>query len=292
MGLVRKAVIPAAGFGTRMLPATKAIPKEMLPIVDKPAIQYIVEEAFNSGIEEILIITSRGKSAIEDHFDRDQLLEETLIKSNKTEFLECVTNTYKLGNIQYIRQPEQKGLGNAISYAKSFVGDEPFVVLYGDDVIMSEYPVTKQLIDAYEKYGKMCLAIKEVSDELIVKYSSMKVDPLQDNLLNVTDMIEKRSLSERFSNYSILGRVLLTPDIFPIIDTLKPGAGGEIQLTDAIKVIAQSEGCIGVDFIGKRYDMGNKLEMLKAIVETALVHDELKQDFKDYLIGLIKVLDN
>ena len=291
MKKVRKAVIPAAGYGTRMLPATKAIPKEMLPIVDKPAIQYIVEEAFDSGIEEVLIITSRGKSAIEDHFDRDQLLEEALIKSNKQSLLECVTKPYKLGNIQYILQPEQKGLGNAISYAKTFVGDEPFVVLYGDDVIMSDYPVTRQLIDTYNEYGKMCLGIQEVSDELIVKYSSMKVEPLVNNLYKVTDMIEKPSLDERFSNYSILGRVLLTSEIFPLIDNLTPGAGGEIQLTDAIKTVAKTEGCIGVDFIGKRYDMGNKLEMLKAITETALKHDELKNDYRDYLIQLVKNLD-
>ena len=292
MSLVRKAIIPAAGYGTRMLPATKAIPKEMLPIVDKPAIQYIVEEAFNSGIEDILIIINRGKSAIEDHFDKEPILEDTLKRSNKTEYLESIEHLYKLGNIQYVRQPEQKGLGNAVSYAKSFVGNEPFVVLYGDDVIMSDYPVTKQLIDAYEKYHKTCLGIKEVSDELIVKYSSMKVNHIHDNLFNVTDMIEKPSLCERFSNYSILGRVLLTPDIFPIIDNLTPGAGGEIQLTDAIRTIAKTEGCIGVDFIGKRYDMGNKLEMLKAIVETALVHDELKEGFKEYLLNIVKTLDN
>ena len=274
MSIVKKAIIPAAGYGTRMLPATKAIPKEMLPIVDKPAIQYIVEEAFNSGIEDILIIINRGKSAIEDHFDKEPLLEDTLRRSNKLELLESIENLHKLGNIQYIRQPEQKGLGNAVSYAKSFVGNEPFVVLYGDDVIMSDYPVTKQLIDTYEKYHKTCLGIKEVSDELIVKYSSMKVDH-----------------NERFSNYSILGRVLLTPDIFPIIDNLTPGAGGEIQLTDAIKAVAKTQGCIGVDFIGKRYDMGNKLEMLKAIVETALVHKELKDDFRDYLVNITKTLD-
>ncbi len=291
MSVVRKAIIPAAGYGTRMLPATKAIPKEMLPIVDKPAIQYIVEEAFKSGIEDILIIINRGKSAIEDHFDKEPLLEDTLKKSNKLNYLESIENLYKLGNIQYVRQPEQKGLGNAISYAKSFVGNEPFVVLYGDDVIMSDYPVTQQLIETYEKYHKTCLGIKEVSDELIVKYSSMKVEHIVDNLFNVTDMIEKPKLEERFSNFSILGRVLLTPDIFPIIDNLSPGAGGEIQLTDAIKVIAKTEGCVGVDFIGKRYDMGNKLEMLKAIVETALVHEELKEEFKEYLLDITKTLD-
>ena len=288
MKKVRKAVIPAAGFGTRMLPASKAIPKEMLPIVDKPAIQYIVEEAFNSGIEDVLIITSRGKSALEDHFDRDPLLEQALMKPGKEELLEQALQPAMLGNIHFIRQPEQKGLGNAVSYAKSFVGDEPFAVLYGDDVIMSNLPVTKQLIDAYEQYGLTALGIKEVSDELIVKYSSMKVTPLENNLYRVTDMIEKPSLEERFSNFSILGRVILKPEIFDVIDNLKPGAGGEIQLTDAIKLFAQKEGCIGVDFIGTRYDMGNKLEMLKAIVETALGHKDLKDDFRSYLLSLIK----
>ena len=283
MKKVRKAVIPAAGFGTRMLPATKAIPKEMLPIVDKPAIQYIVEEAFASGIEDILIITSRGKSAIEDHFDRDFLLEAALSKPGKEDLLESVLYPTRLGNITFVRQPEQKGLGHAVDFAKTFVGDEPFAVLYGDDVIMSDDPVTAQLIRAYEKYGKMALGIKEVSDELIVKYSSHKVPPLEDNVFSGTDMVEKPAFEDRFSNYSILGRVLLTPDIFEILENQPAGAGGEIQLTDAMCTLARRSGAVGVDFYGKRYDMGNKLEMVKAIVETAMTHEEIGEDFKAYL---------
>ncbi len=283
MKKVRKAIIPAAGFGTRMLPASKAIPKEMLPIVDKPAIQYIVEEAFSSGIEDILIITSRGKSAIEDHFDRDPLLEQALQKPGKESLLADALQPARLGNIQFVRQQEQKGLGNAVSYARSFVGDEPFAVLYGDDVIMSDYPATKQLIEAYEQYGLTALGIKEVSDELIVKYSSMKIRHLEGRFYEVSDMIEKPSLETRFSNYSILGRVILKPEVFDVIDNLGPGAGGEIQLTDAIKQFAIKEGCIGVDFIGQRYDMGNKLEMLKAIVSTALQRDDLKEEFGRFL---------
>ena len=284
---VRKAVIPAAGFGTRMLPATKAIPKEMLPIIDKPSIQYIVEEAFQSGIEDILIITSRGKSAIEDHFDRDPNLERAVSKPGKEDLLEAILEPCRLGNIQFLRQQEQKGLGHAIYCAKSFVGDEPFAVLYGDDVIVSDYPVTKQLIDAYEQYGKVALGIKEVSDELIVKYSSMKVSPLSERTYEVTDMIEKPSLEERFSNYSILGRVLLTPDIFDILENLPAGAGGEIQLTDAIKIIANQVGCVGVDFIGTRYDMGNKVEMIKAIIDQALSRPELRDEVTAFIKGKI-----
>ena len=283
MKRVRKAIIPAAGFGTRMLPASKAIPKEMLPIVDKPAIQYIVEEAFSSGIEDILIITSRGKSAIEDHFDRDPLLEQALMKPGKESLLEEALQPARLGNIQFVRQQEQKGLGNAVAYARSFVGDEPFAVLYGDDVIMSDYPVTRQLIEAYERFGLTALGIKEVSDELIVKYSSMKIRHLEGRFYEVSDMIEKPSLDTRFSNYSILGRVILKPEVFDVIDNLGPGAGGEIQLTDAIKQFAVTEGCVGVDFIGQRFDMGNKLEMLKAIVSTALQRDDLKEEFSQFL---------
>jgi len=283
MKKVRKAVIPAAGFGTRMLPATKAIPKEMLPIVDKPAIQYIVEEAFASGIEDILIITSRGKSAIEDHFDRDFLLENALMKPGKEQLLESVLYPTRLGNISFIRQQEQKGLGHAVNCARTFVGDEPFAVLYGDDVIMSDDPVTAQLIRAFEQYGKITLGIKEVSDELIVKYSSLKVQPIGGNLFGVTDMIEKPALEQRFSNYSILGRVILTPDVFDILQTLPPGANGEIQLTDAMGILTRRNGAVGVDFAGTRYDMGNKLEMVKAIVETALCHDEIGDDFRSWL---------
>ncbi len=281
---VTKAVIPAAGFGTRVLPASKAIPKEMLPIVDKPAIQYIVEEAAAAGIEDILIILSRGKDAIEDHFDRSPLLERALEKPGKEKLLESVLFPTRLANIYFIRQPEQKGLGHAVSFAKSFVGDEPFVVLYGDDVIMNkDYPVSKQLIDAYDEYGLPALGMQQVTAEQILKYSSLKVKPLHDNLYFVDDMIEKPSPDKVMSLYSILGRVLLTKEVFPLIAGLTPGAGGELQLTDAIKELARGKGTVGVDFVGRRYDMGNKLEMMKAAVETALNHEDIGADFRAYL---------
>ncbi|MEG2939173.1 MAG: UTP--glucose-1-phosphate uridylyltransferase GalU, partial [Oscillospiraceae bacterium] len=261
---IKKAVIPAAGMGTRVLPASKAIPKEMLPIVDKPAIQYIVEEAVASGIEDILIITSRGKDAIQDHFDRHPSLEAALSASGKTELLESVMQPAQLANICFMRQKEIKGLGHAIYCAKSFVGDEPFAVLYGDDVIMSEIPVTKQLIDAYDEFQLPALGIKQVTKEQILKYSSMNVHPIRDNLFRIDDMIEKPKPDQIMSLYSILGRVVLTNEVFGILENLPPGALGEIQLTDAIRILAQGKGTIGVDFVGTRYDMGNKLGMMKA----------------------------
>ncbi|MEG2083668.1 MAG: UTP--glucose-1-phosphate uridylyltransferase, partial [Oscillospiraceae bacterium] len=257
---IRKAVIPAAGLGTRVLPASKSIPKEMLPIVDKPAIQYIVEEAAASGIEDILIITSRGKDAIADHFDRSPLLEQALEKSGKADILESVVHPAQLANITFLRQQEIKGLGHAVWCAKSFIGDEPFAVLYGDDVIVSDgIPVMRQLIDAFDEFGLPTLGIKEVTPEQILKYSSMKVELIRDNLYRVDDMIEKPKPSEILSLFSILGRVVLTPDVFDILETLPPGALGEIQLTDAIKILAHGAGTVGVDFVGTRYDMGNKL---------------------------------
>ncbi|MEG1650900.1 MAG: UTP--glucose-1-phosphate uridylyltransferase GalU [Oscillospiraceae bacterium] len=283
---IKKAVIPAAGMGTRVLPASKAIPKEMLPIVDKPAIQYIVEEAVASGIEDILIITSRGKDAIQDHFDRHPSLEAALSASGKTELLESVMQPAQLANICFMRQKEIKGLGHAIYCAKSFVGDEPFAVLYGDDVIMSEIPVTKQLIDAYDEFQLPALGIKQVTKEQILKYSSMNVHPIRDNLFRIDDMIEKPKPDQIMSLYSILGRVVLTNEVFGILENLPPGALGEIQLTDAIRILAQGKGTIGVDFVGTRYDMGNKLGMMKAIVETALKHKEIGRDFAEYLKSL------
>ena len=283
---IRKAVIPAAGLGTRVLPASKAIPKEMLPIVDKPAIQYIVEEAANSGIEEILIITSRGKSAIEDHFDRNFELESKLLSSGKLQLYEDAVSPANLENITFVRQKETKGLGHAILCAKNFVGDEPFAVLYGDDVIMGENPVCKQLCEAYDHYGLSALGIKEVSKEDISKYSSLDVTPINDNLYKVTDMIEKPAPGEEKSLFSILGRCVLTPEIFDILEKTQPGAGGEIQLTDAMKVLANRTGMIGVDFFGTRYDMGNKLGILKATVDTALTHPEVSEGFRAYLKSL------
>lgn len=287
MSRIRKAVIPAAGFGTRVLPATKAMPKEMINIVDKPSIQYIVEEAAAAGIEDILIITSRGKSILEDHFDRSPELERVLSGNpDKQEAYEQVMSISNLANIYFVRQKETKGLGHAIGCARSFIGNEPFAVLYGDDVIMSEYPVCAQLIDAYEKFGKCAVGVKEVPKEDIRKYSSLKVDHLSDNYYNCTDMIEKLAEGKEFSLFSILGRCVLTPEIFDIIDNTKPGAGGEIQLTDAMCEIAKNGGITAVDFVGKRYDMGNKLGIMQASVETALSHPEIGEAFREYLKGV------
>lgn len=288
---VRKAVIPAAGLGTRVLPATKSMPKEMLTIVDKPAIQYIVEEAVNSGITDILIITNRGKGIIEDHFDRSPELEDRLIAAGKKDIAEEVASISKLANIYFVRQKETRGLGHAVNCARSFVGNEPFAVLYGDDVIIGEDPACGQLIRAYEKYGKAVVGIKAVSEEAISKYSSLKVEQLEDNVFSCTDMIEKpKTKEEVLSLYSILGRCVLTPDIFDILDSTKPGAGGEIQLTDAMRTLATTVGMTGVDFTGKRYDMGDKLGILEATVEIALKNPVLGESFRAYLKELSKTL--
>ena len=284
MQKIRKAVIPAAGLGTRVLPATKAMPKEMLPIVDKPAIQYIVEEAAAAGIEEILIITSRGKGVMEDHFDRSPVLEQKLLDGGKKALYDQVVSIAEIANITYLRQKEQKGLGHAILQAINFVGDEPFAVLYGDDVIVSKDPVCGQLMRAYETYGKACVGIKEVPAADISKYSSLAVKPLEGNLYAIDNMVEKpQTEAEVLSLFSILGRCVLTPDIFDILEHTAPGAGGEIQLTDAMRELALSEGMVGVDYVGTRYDMGNKLGVLKAIVEVGIDHPEIGEDFRAYL---------
>ena len=282
---VTKAVIPAAGLGTRVLPATKSMPKEMLPIVDKPAIQYIVEEAVHSGITDILIITNRGKGLIEDHFDRVPELESRLTAGGKEkeDILDEVVNISHLANIYFVRQKETKGLGHAVNCARSFVGNEPFAVLYGDDVIIGEDPACGQLIRAYEEFGLGVLGVNKVTPEAILKYSSLKVENIHDNYFKCTDMIEKPSPDKIMSLYSILGRCILTPNIFDILDKTKPGAGGEIQLTDAMCALARSTGMIAVDFTGKRYDMGNKLGIMQASVEVALKHPEIGGAFRQYL---------
>lgn len=280
---IRKAIIPAAGLGTRVLPASKAMPKEMLPIVDKPAIQYIVEEAVKAGITDILIITNRGKGIIEDHFDYSIELENMLEKRGNTAVLEEVRRPAELANIYYLRQKVTKGLGDAVLRAKEFVGDEPFAVLYGDDVIIGEIPAIGEMCEAYEKYGKCVVGIKEVSDEFIVKYSSLKVSKLEDKIFSVTDMIEKPALENKFSNYSVLGRCVLTPEIFDILERIPLGAGGELQLTDAMAVIAREAGMTGVEFSGTRYDMGNKFGILKANIEVGLNHPETAAQLVEYI---------
>ena len=291
MKKVRKAVIPAAGLGTRVLPATKVMPKEMLPIVDKPAIQYIVEEAAASGIEDILIITNRGKGLLEDHFDRAPELERRLAGDPAKEaILNQVVGISKLANIFYVRQKETQGLGHAIGCAREFVGDEPFAVLYGDDVILGEDPACGQLMRAYEQFGSGVVGVKEVSREAIRKYSSLKVEHIQDNYFRCTDMVEKPQPGQEFSLYSILGRCVLPPEIFDILDNTPPGAGGEIQLTDAMATLARRDGMTAVDFTGTRYDMGNKLGIMQASVEVALRHPEIGKDFRAYLKELCKTL--
>ena len=291
MKKVRKAVIPAAGLGTRVLPATKVMPKEMLPIVDKPAIQYIVEEAAASGIEDILIITNRGKGLLEDHFDRAPELERRLAGDPAKEaILNQVVGISKLANIFYVRQKETKGLGHAIGCAREFVGDEPFAVLYGDDVILGEDPACGQLMRAYEQFGSGVVGVKEVSREAIRKYSSLKVEHIQDNYFRCTDMVEKPQPGQEFSLYSILGRCVLPPEIFDILDNTPPGAGGEIQLTDAMATLARRDGMTAVDFTGTRDDMDNKLGIMQASVEEALPHPEIGEDFRAYLKELCKTL--
>ncbi len=290
--MIRKAIIPAAGLGTRVLPASKAVPKEMLPIVDKPAIQYIVEEAVASGITDILIITNRGKGVIEDHFDHSFELEHLLAqRGGKDEILDDLKSVAKMANIFFIRQKEAKGLGHAVLCAKSFVKNEPFAVMYGDDVIINDRdPVVGQVIRAFEKYQKSAVCMKEVTPEQIVKYSSLKVKKLDGNVYAIDDMIEKPPIDKIFSMFSTLGRCVLTPDIFEILERIPNGAGGELQLTDAMAEIARSEGMIGVDFDGIRYDMGNKFGILKANIEVGLNHPEVADELKEFIKQIAKTL--
>ncbi len=280
---VKKAVITAAGLGTRVLPASKSMPKEMIPIVDTPAIQYIVEECVRAGITDILIILSRGKHVVEDHFDRSPDLEKRLADTGKTELLQQMIDIAHMADITYIRQQEQLGLGHAVLCAKNFVGNEPFAVLYGDDVIIGEDPAIAQLCRAYEKYKKGIVGIKEVPTEDVVRYSSMKVRALDDGYFDITDMIEKPKPEQMFSNYSILGRCVLPPEIFDILERIPTGANNELQLTDAMKQLAVSKTMIGVDFTGKRYDMGNKLGILKAAIDVGLSRSDLHDGLAEYI---------
>lgn len=287
---IKKAVITAAGFGTRMLPATKAVPKEMLPILDKPAVQYIVEECVNAGITDILMILSRGKQTVEDHFDRSPELERKLTESGKTELCGEMVRIASMANISYVRQAEQLGLGHAVLCAKGFAGDEPFAVLYGDDVIIGDDPAIAQLCRAYDKYGKGVAGIKEVSREDVMKYDSMKLTALEDGCFDISDMIEKPLPEQIFSNYSILGRCVLPPDIFGILESTPAGKNGELQLTDAMKTLANREGMIGVDFTGTRYDMGNKLSALEAGIEAGLRCAETRDGLAAYIKSLAEKL--
>lgn len=287
---VRKAVIPAAGLGTRFLPATKAQPKEMLPIVDKPTIQYIVEEAIASGIEDILIVTGRGKRAIEDHFDKSYELEDILKRKGDEEMLSLVQDISNLVNLNYVRQKEPRGLGHAINCARSFIDNEPFAVLLGDDIVDSGVPCLKQLIDVYEKYQTAVLGVQNVPDSDVSKYGIIKGEPVGDRIYKVTDMVEKPDPDKAPSNIAILGRYIITPEIFTHLENATPGKGGEIQLTDALKKLLASGSMYAYNFSGKRYDVGNKLGFLEATVEFALKRDDLRDEFSAYLKETVKGL--
>lgn len=280
---VKKAIIPAAGLGTRFLPATKAQPKEMLPIVDKPTIQFIVEEAINSGIEEILIVTGRNKRAIEDHFDRSVELELELGNKGNDELLKQVQDISNLVNIYYVRQKEARGLGHAIYCARTFVGNEPFAVMLGDDVVASPVPCLKQLLDVFEQHSGTVLGVQEVSHEDVCKYGIVAHDKISDRLYKVKDLVEKPAKENAPSNVAILGRYIITPEIFDILEKTEPGSGGEIQLTDALKALGKVQDMYAYNFEGKRYDIGSKLGFLQATVEFALKREDLKDEFKKYL---------
>ena len=280
---VRKAIIPAAGLGTRFLPATKAQPKEMLPIVDKPTIQYIIEEAVASGIEEILIITGRNKKSIEDHFDKSVELEMELEKAGKQEMLELVRGISDMVDIHYIRQKEPRGLGHAIYCAKSFVGNEPFAVMLGDDVVESEVPCLKQLINCFNEYKTTILGVQTVAPENVNKYGIVDGLHIEDRVYKVKKLVEKPAIEESPSNVAILGRYIITPKIFEILENTKPGKGNEIQLTDALEELIKNEAMYAYDFEGRRYDVGDKLGFLEATIEFALKREELREGFIEYL---------
>lgn len=280
---VRKAIIPAAGLGTRFLPATKAQPKEMLPIVDKPTIQYIIEEAVASGIEEILIITGRNKKCIEDHFDKSVELEMELEKNGKEDLLEMVRGISDMVDIHYIRQKEPKGLGHAILCARAFVGNEPFAVLLGDDVVDSEVPCLKQLMDCYKEYKTSILGVQTVNQEDVNKYGIVDGIHIEDRVYKVKKLVEKPAVEEAPSNVAILGRYIITPQIFDILQNTKPGKGNEIQLTDALQTLIENEAMYAYNFEGRRYDVGDKLGFLQATVEFALKREEIRDQFIEYL---------
>lgn len=280
---IRKAVFPAAGLGTRFLPATKAQPKEMLPIVDKPIIQYGVEEAVNSGLDEIVIVTGRNKRAIEDHFDISFELEYFLQKKGDMELLKQVRAISELATVYYIRQKEPLGLGHAVLVTKEIVKDEPFAVVLSDDLIISDVPCLKQMINIYERYKCSVIAVERVPEEEVRNYGIIAGKELENGLYQITDLIEKPSLEEAPSNLAIVGRYILTPEIFNMLEKVKPGRGGEVQLTDGLKLLLEKEAIYAYEFKGKRYDTGNKLGFLIASVELALKREDIGKIFKEYL---------
>jgi UTP--glucose-1-phosphate uridylyltransferase len=275
-----KAVIPAAGLGTRFLPATKAQPKEMLPVYDKPTIQYVIEEAVESGVDDILIITGKGKRSIEDHFDRAFELEYILQEKGKFEYLEEVKEITDLADIHFIRQKKQKGLGDAIHWAKKHVGAEPFVVMLGDTITKAKVPCTKQLIDLYVKYGKSAIAVEPVPDEKVERYGIIDGTEIEENVYKINRLVEKPALKDAPSNLAIMGRYVLTPDIFEHIENTEPGVGGEIQLTDALSKL---DSIYGQVFTGESYDIGNRIDWLKTSLKFAMNDPEAKDDILDFI---------
>lgn len=288
---IKKAVIPAAGLGTRMLPSTKTVPKEMLHLVDRPVIQYVVEEAVAAGVEEIILITSPGKSAMDNYFLPAPELEDELRARGKAAEAELVRRTGELAKITFVEQAVQKGLGHAVWCARKAVGDEPFAVLLGDDIMWNPgYPVLKQLVDAAEKYSCSAIATREVDDEHVVKYSSLKITPLEERIYNVLDMNEKPTLAEKLSNHAILGRYVLTPDIFPILEHTAPGRNNEIQLTDGLRELCLRDKMVAVDFMGERYDSGNTTGFLEAVIELALDNPDTAGWMREYILRRAEML--
>ena len=288
---VRKAIIPAAGLGTRFLPATKAQPKEMLPIVDKPTIQYIIEEAVEAGIQDIIVVTGRNKRSIEDHFDRSIELELELEKGDKQEMLDMVREISEMANIHYIRQKEPRGLGHAILAAQHFIGDEPFAVLLGDDVVISKQPCLGQMLDVFKEYQTSILGVQTVAHEVVNKYGIIAGKQVDERVYKVNDMVEKPSVEEAPSNVAVLGRYIITPEIFRTLATPDVGKGGEIQLTEALKRLAKEQAMYAYDFKGHRYDVGSKVGFIQANIEFALRREELREEMEEYLSRLHENVD-
>jgi UTP--glucose-1-phosphate uridylyltransferase len=288
MNKVRKAVIPAAGLGTRFLPATKSQPKEMLPVIDKPTIQYVVEEAVRAGISDILVITGRGKRAIEDHFDRNFELEFYLEQGKKDELLEQVQSVSEMADIHYIRQRDPLGLGHAISVARQHVGSEPFAVLLGDDIMVDDSALLKSMLGVYERYGRSVVAVLEVPLEEISAYGSIAPEQVEENLVRVRSIVEKPKPEEAPSNLAVIGRYVFTPEIFDALDRITPGAGGELQLTDAIGLLLETQTVFGYTFEKGRYDIGKKIDFLRATVELALDRPDLGTEFRAFLADLVQ----
>ena len=288
MKKVRKAVIPAAGLGTRFLPATKAQPKEMMPVVDKPAIQYVVEEAVRAGIRDILVITGRGKRSLEDHFDRSFELEHYLAEGEKSRLLEEMRAIADMADIHYVRQGEPLGLGHAVSVARQHVGDEPFVVMLGDDIMIDTSPVLQEMLLIHERYGRSVVALKEFSRKEISSYGCVAPEVLHDTLVRILDIVEKPKPDDAPSNLAVMGRYVFTPEIFDALERVKPGSGGEIQLTDAMGLLLQEQTIYGHVFEEGRYDIGDKLDYLRAMVELAIDRDDLGPDFRAFLADLVQ----